>query len=370
MDILWGIIIAGILVWLFDNKKRNKTASSPPSILSRPDEVFQVQVPDSTVAPQWKVLLYLRSESRKPVIDWYAEYARRNHANSEIIDLIDQYADMIDTLSRWSMPHPTVAPLVEIEHFLNRTENEFLVEKYEKIARNYEAATEVISLIELKKDTFRAQAYGPSHGTVPIHPDALEGLIIVKTGFLVEPKRLQSIIHKCGATLQRRVTVHTDILIKGFHPEVNVMEEVKRLKSQGYDIRILTQGRFYNFVRSPYCRMPIKADRKPKTATISSSFSKSHTIPVPTHPDLLYNVVISTAGRLTQPHQFYQIIEQCGGRIHRYISTTTDILVLGRAVPANATTKVEELQKSGKSIEIMDQSQFYDFIRELHRNQI
>lgn len=252
MDILWWIIIAGILVWIIGKKRlynsEPETTLTGPSLSPMQSEIIKFTCPEPTSEPLWKILCFLRSENRRPVLDRYAELSKELNASPEIIDLADQYVDMVRTMSLWSMPHPMISEKDNIASYLNKCPD-YLIDKYLGILREYEADGYLIELAEERASYWEEMNRDPIHDPVPTHPDLLRGTVVSVAGRFIQSERLYQILSECGATFQKAVTDETTILLQGSNPSIHALAKVKKLQTEGFDIRIMKQSEFYDLIR-------------------------------------------------------------------------------------------------------------------------
>lgn len=250
MDILWWIIIAGILVWIFGNKKKvtEETVSSIPDIVEPPITEI-VNVPHPINAQPDKILDFLRSTDRQEVLDRYYEVAIEHQASDEIISWAILYRDLGAELKREYFPHPITTSFEKIKQCLDCKFIEDDLRRYREIVLEYGTYPEIITEID-KRINYLDELYrDPIHDPVPTHPDLLRGTVVSVAGRFIQSERLYQILSECGATFQKAVTDETTILLQGSNPSIHALAKVKKLQTEGFDIRIMKQAEFYDLIR-------------------------------------------------------------------------------------------------------------------------
>ncbi len=248
MNVLWVIIVASLLVILIARTQKNKPVQPPFPDSSIPEETIKFSCPNPVKAAQWKIVCFLRSEQRLPVLNRYIELCGELHADPEIIDIAQSYADMVHTMKIWSMPHPILSLDEDIAQYIKQSSS-FDIERYLKFLQEYEANETLIKLAEERVAYWEEEFRDPIHDPVPTSPELLHGTVISIAGRFIQSDKLFQIISECGATFQKAVTNETTIFIQGSNPSIHTLAKVKKLQTEGYDIRTMKQAEFYDFIR-------------------------------------------------------------------------------------------------------------------------
>ena len=248
MELLWVIIIASLLFLWFSRTKKNKTdqpAIPDPTI---PEEITRFSCPSPVNAAQWKIVCFLRSEQRLPVLNRYIELCGELHASPEIIDIAKSYADMVHAMEIWSMPHPILSLHEDVAQYIEQSSS-FDINRDLRFLQEYEADETLIKLAEERVAYWKEQYRDPLHDPVPTCPNLLRGTVVSVAGRFIQSEKLYQILSECGATFQKNVTDKTSILLQGSNPSIHTLAKVEKLRGQGCNIQIMKQAEFYDFLR-------------------------------------------------------------------------------------------------------------------------